>query len=67
MPYHYVIINNCQLFIISCEVIIMTDTSREDFDNVDNQEVDDNKALKQKIIIGIIIAVIIVLVVLSFL
>lgn len=45
----------------------MTDTSREDFDNVDNQEVDDNKALKQKIIIGIIIAVIIVLVVLSFL
>lgn len=67
MPYHYVIINNCQLFIISCEVVIMTDTSREDFDNVDNQEVDDNKALKQKIIIGIIIAVIIVLVVLSFL
>ena len=45
----------------------MTDTSREDFDNVDNQEVDDNKALRQKIIIGIIIAVIIVLVVLSFL
>ena len=45
----------------------MTDTFREDFDNVDNQEVDDNKALKQKIIIGIIIAVIIVLVVLSFL
>lgn len=45
----------------------MTDTFREDFDNVDNQEVDDNKALRQKIIIGIIIAVIIVLVVLSFL
>lgn len=45
----------------------MTDTSREDFDNIDNQEVDDNKALKQKIIIGIIVAVIIVLVVLSFL
>lgn len=45
----------------------MTDTSREDFDNIDNQEVDDNKALKQKIIIGIIVAVVIVLVVLSFL
>lgn len=45
----------------------MTDTSREDFDNIDNQEVDDDKALKQKIIIGIIVSVIIVLVVLSFL
>ena len=45
----------------------MTDTSREDFDNIDNQEVDDKKALKQKIIIGIIVAVVIVLVVLSFL
>lgn len=45
----------------------MTDTSREDFDNIDNQEVDDNKARKQKIIIGIIVAVVIVLVVLSFL
>lgn len=45
----------------------MTDTSQEDFDNIDNQEVDDNKALRQKIIIGIIIVVIIVLVALSFL
>lgn len=45
----------------------MTDTSREDFDNIDNQEVDDDKALKQKIIIGIIVAVIIVLAILSFL
>lgn len=45
----------------------MTDSSFEDFKENDHSEVDNNKALRQKIIIGIIVAVIIFLVVLSFL
>lgn len=45
----------------------MADTSFEEFEENDHKEVDDNKALKQKIIVGIVIAIIIVLIVLSLL
>lgn len=45
----------------------MTDTSFEEFEENNHEEVDNNKGMKQKIIIGVIVIIAVILAVLSLL